>query len=73
MRADSIHPIPTIDPHSGRSSAAKSLFWKILPVSPCGSRFWPDSIRYPPRKFLRMNILENEQKKYREVPEGPEV
>ena len=44
------------------SLGAKSLFCKILPVSPCGSRFCRDMSRYPSSKSFRMNILDGTQK-----------
>ena len=39
-------------------SSAKSLFWKILPLSCCRSRFCKHEDRAPTSKSLRMNILE---------------
>ena len=42
---------------SRRGSELKSLFQNILVVSPCGSRFYPESGRYPLPKLLRINTL----------------
>ena len=39
-------------------SSAKSLLWKILPLSSCGSRFCKHMHRSTTSKSLRMNILE---------------
>ncbi len=42
---------------------AKSLFWNILDVSPCGSIFYRDHTLSPSSKSLRMNILDEIMKK----------
>ena len=44
-------------------TGAKSLFQKILAVSPCGSRFWRDRAPYPLHKSFAINTLENGAKK----------
>ncbi len=46
-------------------SPAKPLFWNILPVSSCGSRFCADPTQYVPSKSLRVKILEKEIEKNR--------
>ncbi len=51
---------------SRRGSELKSLFQNILAVSPCGSRFYPESGRYPLPKLLRINTLAKRTKKYQE-------
>src|SRR5450631_1653033 len=48
---------------SRRGSELKSLFQNILAVSPCGSRFCPESGRYPLPKLLRINTLAKRTKK----------
>jgi len=63
MREGSSNQFSTTAPRSGSRSASNSLFHKILAVSPCGSRFCSDSILSPPRKFLRIRILEKGKKK----------
>jgi hypothetical protein len=40
------------------SLATKSLFQNILPVSPCGSRFWQDHLSSQCSKSLKISILE---------------
>ncbi len=47
----------------GSPTATKSLFWKILPISPCGSGFCNRSMLSPPHKSLRMMILETAAQK----------
>ena len=42
----------------GSKPGSKSLFWKILPVSPCGSRSWPDRDPSPSHKSFEIKILE---------------
>jgi hypothetical protein len=44
-------------------TAPKSLFQKILHVSPCGSRFYGDEAPSPSLKPLRMNILGKQREK----------
>src|ERR1022692_506824 len=48
---------------SRRGSELKSLFQNILAVSPYGSRFYPESGRYPLPKLLRINTLAERTKK----------
>ena len=48
----------TSDLRGGSRSEAKSLFQNILPVSPCGSRFWQDRAGSRSHKPLEINILE---------------
>ncbi len=43
---------------SGSRPWSKSLFRKILPVSPCGSRFWQDQDLSPSHKSFEIRILE---------------
>src|SRR6266581_6321411 len=57
MREASPNQFCTSNPLNGRQRRAKSLFRNILSTSPCGSRFYPDSKRYPPSKMLRINTL----------------
>jgi hypothetical protein len=66
----SIHgPSPTAsatcDLRGGSRSVAKSLFQRILPVSPCSSRFWQDRTGSLPHKPLEINILEGRAEKMR--------
>ena len=63
MREGSCNQFFLTDPPNGVQFEAKSLFRNILAVSPCGSRFYPDPARSPPRKLLRMNILGGLKKK----------
>src|ERR1035437_7776237 len=56
---------------SRRGSELKSLFQNILAVSPCGSRFYPESGRYPLPKLLRINTLAKRTKKYHEGEGDP--
>jgi hypothetical protein len=42
----------------GSKPGSKSLFRKILPVSPCGSRFWQDRDPSPSHKSFEIRILE---------------
>jgi hypothetical protein len=65
MREGSSHNLSTANAAGELRSAAKSLFRKILPLSPYGSRFYPDLRRSTHGKFLRMRILRNTQKKLR--------
>jgi hypothetical protein len=57
LREDSSHVLSFGDPRILVRSQAKSLFRKILPVTPCGSRFCTDQAHAPGHKSLRMNIL----------------
>src|ERR1700727_770235 len=43
--------------------AAKSLFWKILRISPCGSRFCTEHREYALPNLNKIKILENQPKK----------
>ncbi len=63
MREGSPNQFSITDPVSGSRTAAKSLFWKILAASPCGSRFCGDSEGYPLGKFFRIRILGDWAKK----------
>jgi len=45
----------------------KSLFRKILAISPCGSRFCGVTAQYPTHKSLEMNILQKQREKNRET------
>ena len=63
MRESSPNNFSTSAPLSGSHSQANPLFWNILAVSPCGSRFCPDPTRSLAHNCLRMNTLENRQKK----------
>jgi hypothetical protein len=63
MRESSPNNFSTSGPLSGSHSQAKSLFRNILAVSPYGSRFCPDPTRPLAHNFLRMNTLDNRQKK----------
>ena len=63
MREGSPNQFATTDLRSSSQSAANSLFQNILPVSHFGSIFCADSTLSPPRKFLRMRILEKGRKK----------
>jgi hypothetical protein len=56
---------PTSVQADGSQTAAKSLFWKILPLNPCGSRFCRYLMLSTMYKFLRMRILETRRKKNR--------
>ena len=63
------HPIHGLSPiasatfdRSGSGSEAKSLFRKILPVSPCTSIFWQDRAGSMSHKPLEINILERHAK-----------
>ena len=47
----------------GPEARPKSLFRKILPLSPFGSRFCPDKVRSNTGKSFRMRILEKQEKK----------
>src|ERR1035438_178261 len=60
---------PGVDTRSNSRSAAKSSFRKILAISLCGSRCCEYAALSLPRKFLRMNTLENRQK----MEGGPEA
>jgi hypothetical protein len=42
---------------------ANSLFRNILPLSHCGSRFYPDQARSPMRKAMKIRILGESSKK----------
>jgi hypothetical protein len=42
----------------GSKPGSKSLFRNILPVSPCGSRFWQDRDPTPSHKSFEIKILE---------------
>jgi hypothetical protein len=53
----------TTDLRGASKSEAKSLFQNILPVSPCGSRFWHDQAGSPSPKPLEINILERHAEK----------
>src|SRR6266567_3119890 len=53
----------TADPLNGRQPRAKSLFRNILAISPCASRFYLESSRYPLPKSLRINILADRAEK----------
>jgi len=48
----------------GPRTAAKSLFWNILAVSLCGSRFCEDRLECPGDKSLWINILRERAEKY---------
>src|SRR6266536_1051228 len=63
MREDSPNQLSTPGSLNGRRTQAKSLFWNILAVSPCSSRFCKDLDRSIPNKSLRMNILEKAREK----------
>src|SRR5450631_2864040 len=67
MRESSPNNFSTSAPLSGSHSQAKSLFRNILAISPCGSIFYPDPTRSIAHNYLRMNTLENRQKKYGET------
>jgi hypothetical protein len=60
MREDSPNQFSPTDLLDG---PANSLFWNILPASPCGSRFYPHCPRYPRPKLSRMNTLQTGAKK----------
>jgi hypothetical protein len=57
MHAGSFNLFSRTDPLTSSECAAKSLFQKILAISPCGSRFCADTGLSQPCKSLRMNIL----------------
>jgi len=57
MREASTNKFVTTDLLSDSRSDAKSLFWKILAISPCGSIFCLASGISLVRKLLGMNIL----------------
>jgi hypothetical protein len=63
MREGSLNRFSTTDPERGTESKRKSLFWNILAVSPCGSRFYADRALSVTHKFLGMNILAKPEKK----------
>jgi hypothetical protein len=67
MRASSPNQFSTARPLSGFQSAAKSLFWKILPVSPCHSRFCEQLVVSPPSNLNEIKILAQRQKKIARV------
>ena len=54
---------PTVPPLNELSSGAKSLFWNILPVSPCGSRFCVEWTATRTPKCFEMIILGKVKKK----------
>jgi hypothetical protein len=57
----------TTDLRSASKSGAKPLFQNILPVSPCGSRFWHNQALSSSHKSLEINILENRAQKNGQV------
>ena len=63
MREGSPQQFPPKESSKRVQPGAKSLFRKILAVSPCGSRFCKDRTRYPSSKCLQMNILEKVREK----------
>ena len=67
MRGSQINKFSTTDLVSGPQSEAKSLFRKILPISPCGSRFCPGSAIPRAYKSLGMSILRKMEKKHRQI------
>src|ERR1035437_9854628 len=71
MRESSPNLFSTTDHLSDSWSPAKSLFWKILATSPCGSRFCGDSEGYLLGKFFRINILGNWAREISGCSAGP--
>jgi len=66
FRMNSLDRCPKSVEENDPSLEGKSLFQKILRVSPCGSRFCTHPARSTPSKSLRMNILEkSKEKKWR--------
>jgi hypothetical protein len=65
MHAGSPNRRSTTDPLTSSECAAKSLFRKILAVSPCGSRFCTDRAPSPSSNCLKMNTLATSTKKHR--------
>ena len=63
VREDCFNNVPVKHPTSGSHRKAKSLFQNILPLSPCGSIFYPNRARYTCGKLLRMSILPAAKKK----------
>ena len=57
MRDRSPKKFSNTDPAKRSQFAAKSLFWRILHVSPCGSGFYRRATAPPPRNSHKINIL----------------
>ncbi len=56
--------VSTIKTVTPASYTAKSLFWKILEISPCDSRFCGLASRYPSSNLNKINILANGREKH---------